>query len=43
MSKWVGGVEIVEHQLAVAFNYGEQVIEVMGDASGEASDGFHFL
>ena len=33
----------IEQELAVAANHGEEVIEVVRDTSGEASDGFHFL
>ena len=35
------GLEFVEHEVAVAEDDGEQVVEVVGDAAGEASDGFH--
>src|SRR2546430_9269762 len=33
----------IQQELAVAANYGEEVIEVVRDTSGEAADGFHFL
>ena len=43
MTKRIGIVEIVDHQLAVALDHREQVIEVMGDAAGQPTHGFHFL
>ena len=33
----------IQQEFAVAANYGEEVIEVVRDTSGEAADGFHFL
>ena len=31
------------HQLAVAFDDGQQIIEVVSDAAGQGADGFHLL
>ena len=36
-------VEILEQQLAIPQHHGEQVVEIVGDASGEPSDRFHLL
>src|ERR1019366_1610224 len=35
--------KVVEEHVAVAVDDGQQVVEVVGDAAGEASDGLHFL
>ena len=35
------GLEFLEHEVAVAEDGREQVVEVVGDAAGQASDGFH--
>src|SRR5580700_7058392 len=37
------GLQAVEKQIAVAADYGEQVVEVVGDAACHAAEGFHFL
>src|ERR1700686_972149 len=39
----VFGLQAVEKQIAVAANYGQQVVEVVGDAAGHAAEGFHLL
>src|SRR5439155_26449890 len=33
----------IEQEFAVTTDYGEEIIEVVRDTAGEASDGFHFL
>src|ERR1019366_1866902 len=35
--------KVVEEHVAVAVDDGQQVVEVVGNAAGEASDGLHFL
>ena len=35
--------ELVEHDLGVSADDHEEIVEVVGDAAGEAADGFHFL
>src|SRR6267142_1401913 len=37
------GFNFFHHHAAIADNYPEDVVEVMGDAAGQASNGFHFL
>ena len=37
----IGGVERRRHQLGVAGDDGQQVVEVVRDAAGEPADGFH--
>ena len=32
-----------QHQLSVAVNDGEEIVEIMGDASGELANRLHFL
>ena len=39
----IGGIEIRQQQLAVPENHGQQVVEVVRDAAGQPSDGFHLL
>ena len=45
MSIWRGssGIEIVQHQVAVPENHGQQIVEVVRDAAGQPPDGFHLL
>ncbi len=42
-AKRVGGIELGEQQIAVEQEAGEEIIEIVGDASGEAADDLHFL
>ena len=35
--------ELVEHDFGIAADDHEEIVEVVGDAAGEAADGFHFL
>jgi hypothetical protein len=37
------GLQAIEHQVAVALDDCEQVVEIMRDATSQASDSFHFL
>src|SRR4051794_39468008 len=37
------GREVLQQQIGIPENSGEQVIEIMGDSSGKAPDRFHFL
>ena len=39
---WPSG-ELVEQDLGVSADDHEEIVEVVGDAAGEAADGFHFL
>ena len=39
----IAGLHLVEHQLAVAFDDGEQVVEVVGHAAGQPAHRFHLL
>src|SRR6266446_441089 len=39
----VAEAEVVEEDLGVSADDGEEIVEVVGDAAGEAADGFHFL
>jgi len=39
----VRGSELVEENLRVAADHGEQIIEIVSDSSGETADRFHFL
>src|SRR6185369_12092569 len=39
----VGEFERAQEKLAVAIDHGEQIVEVVGDATGEPADGFHLL
>ena len=39
----IAGLEILQHQLAVPQNDGQQVVEVVRHAAGQLSDGFHLL
>ncbi len=39
----IAGVEAIEHQLAVAVDHREQVVEVVRDAAGQPADRFHLL
>ena len=39
----VVGPEVLQHQLAVAEDGRQQVVEIVGDAAGEAPDRFHLL
>jgi len=36
-------LQMVEKQVAVAADDGEEIVEVVGDAAGHAAEGFHFL
>ena len=37
------GIVVHQQQLAEAQDHGQQIVEVVGHAAGELSDGFHFL
>ena len=37
------GIEIVQYQVAVPENHGQQIVEVVRDAAGQPPDGFHLL
>ena len=39
----IGRREFVKHQLTVALDDGEQIVEVVRDAAGQAAYGFHLL
>src|SRR5947209_18949668 len=39
----IGGAEVLEKQVRVACDGGEDVIEVVSDAAGEPADRFHLL
>ena len=36
-------IDTVHHQLQIAQNHKEHIVEIMGDPAGQAAHGFHFL
>ena len=43
LPQWIAGLVLAEQQIAVAVDYRQQVIEVMGDAAGQAPDALQLL